>query len=81
MQSASATCALQGAGALGGQRSAALPLPAGRPGRRAPVRRSGQRTLLRVEAVAAPEKAAAGEFRAWDSPSAKQVAKRDDLKK
>ena len=80
MQSASATCALQGAGALCGQR-AALPLPAGRPGRRAPVRRSGQRTLLRVEAVAAPEKAAAGEFRAWDSPSAKQVAKRDDLKK
>lgn len=40
--------------------------------------------MVMVEAVAAPEKAAAGansEFRAWDSPSAKHVAKRDDLKK
>lgn len=40
------------------------------------------RTVLRIEAVAAPEQAAAGsEFRAWTSPSVRQVAKRTDLKK
>lgn len=40
------------------------------------------RTVLRIEAVAAPEQAAAGtEFRAWTSPSVKHVAKRTDLKK
>ena len=40
-----------------------------------------QRAPVRVHAVAAPEKTTTTEFRAWDSPSAKAVAKRDDLKK
>ena len=44
-----------------------------------------QRTVVRIEAVAAPEKTttsgAAVDFRAWDSPSARTVKKRDDLKK
>lgn len=81
MQSASATRALQGAGAPCGQRSAGQALPVGRLCRRGPLRRSSQRSLLRVQAVAAPEKPSAGEFRAWDVPGANFVAKRDDLKK
>lgn len=40
------------------------------------------RGALRIRAIAAPEapKSVEGEFRAWQSPSAKQVKKRDDLK-
>ena len=56
-----------------GARRAFVALPASR-------RRSG----VRVEAIAAPEKATTGatpEFRAWTSPSAKAVPKRDDLKR
>ena len=48
------------------------------------ARDSCARTVLRVEAIAAPEKpgtAVDSEFRAWTSPSAKTVAKRTDLKK
>lgn len=68
----------QGAAACKQQLCSALARPLRAPRRSLP---SG-RTVLRIEAVAAPEQAAAGtEFRAWTSPSVRQVAKRTDLKK
>ena len=45
----------------------------------------GRRTVVKVKAIAAPEKTAAAAadetFRAWTSPSPRHVAKRTDLKK
>ncbi len=93
MSTARSTVALQqqAAGLLQPQQQqcsqALLGRPFGRAARRAGSSRNHQstaRTVLKVEAIAAPEQAAAGapsEFRAWDSPSAKQVAKRTDLQK
>ena len=69
-------CALGGRPAL---RRGALRAPTARAVRPGGVR---SKTLLRVECIAAPEKTTAPtEFRAWTSPSAKTVPKRDDLKR
>lgn len=82
MASASSSRLLGGT-ALQAPLSEVLPALQGR--RRLPSRaqRSGARTLLRIEAVAAPEQKTTtpADFRAWDFPSAKNVAKRTDLKK
>lgn len=83
IMASTSACALKGAqGVLQKQHEGLATLIGRRQGRRLPAQRqrSGARTLLRVEAVAAPEKPTVEEFRAWTSPSARKVAKRDDLK-
>jgi hypothetical protein len=75
---------LHQAGGLALQQQRQCPLSGLRPGKRlAALRPSGQRALVQIKAVAAPEKTTTTPeaFRAWDSPSVKQVAKRTDLKK
>jgi carbamoyl-phosphate synthase large subunit len=82
---ASASSLHQAGGLLLHKQQLQCPAAGLRAGRRLSGRQTyGQRTVVRVEAVAAPEKTttdASTDFRAWDSPSAKQVPKRSDLKK